>query len=345
MLDKDEEIMANQTKENILKKRKASRKRRRVKYFRLLFVLILMALLCSAVLFVGYTCYRWAGKLYQEYNVMYQEYTERKESRGTTSRAGFAGYTNILIMGLDDGADPNLPSDGQNADTIMLLSFANDTGRSRFIMIPRDTWITTPDGGGIRIGSLYSTAGPSGMVRQISSLLGISIHQYITLDMQTFAELVDILDGIDIYVEEDMDYDDPESGFSIHLKRGYQHLDGWTAQGYLRYRGTELGDMGRVQRQQKFVKALYEKILQFSTIPKLPAIADVFQHRMVTSAEIFDSAHLANVLRRMNSEMPNAITLPGNYAPADDTIWIPDQEGIRDRMKELFPENERTDEE
>ena len=175
------------------------------------------------------------------------------------------------------------------------------------------------------------------MVREINDLLGISIHQYIALDMATFAELIDILGGIDIYVETDMNYEDPVAELSIHLKKGYQHLDGKQAQQYLRYRGEDLGDIGRQQRQQKFVKVLYQKLLQFGTIPHLPAIADIFQHRMETSAEIFDSAHLANVLRGMSSEQPLSITLPGTTADTDERIWIPDAGKIHSRMQELFP--------
>ena len=170
--------------------------------------------------------------------------------------------------------------------------------------------------------------------------MGVSVHQYIIVDMSTFAEIVDILGGIDLYVETDMDYDDPEGELSIHFKQGYQHLDGENTQKYLRYRGTELKDVGRAQRQQRFVKALYTKILQLETIPKLPAIADIFQKRITTSAEVFDSAHLANVLRKLASDTPQTVMLPGAPAADDDTMWLPDQTDIDEKMHELFPLSE-----
>lgn len=329
----------NQTKENIMKKRKLRRKQRRIRFFRVLFLLTLLGLILSAVLFLGFTVYRWAGHFYQEYQTMYQEYTERKDARQGSIDPKFEGYTNILILGLDEGVD-TVSYGEQNADTILVMSLENNTGRLRFITIPRDTWVTVPGEGEGRIGTLYKDGGASFLVRQVSTLLGISIHQYITIDMRTFAELIDLLGGIDLYVEEDMNYDDPASDLSIHLKKGYQHMDGDTAQKYLRYRGSELGDVGRVQRQQRFIKALYEKVLQLSTVPKLPAIADVFQHRMETSAEIFDSAHLANVLRRLSSEEPVTVMLPGNYAANDDSIWVPNPTEIEERIRELFPDTE-----
>ena len=332
--------MANQTKENIEKKRNKLNKRRRVKVFRLVFMFVLVGLICSAVLFVGLGVYNVGSHFFNEFQSMYQGYNDRKTARQGSPNPRFDGYTNILILGVDEGA-AEFEEEGQNADTILLLSFSNETGRSRIISIPRDTWVTRAAGAG-RIGNMYQMGGANLMVRQVSQLLGISIHQYIVIDMNTFAELINVLGGIDIYVEEDMDYDDPESGLSIHLRQGYQHLDGEESENYLRFRGEKLGDVGRVKRQQKFIKALYDKVLQFDTIPKLPTIADIFQHRMETSAELFDSAHLANVLRKMSSDPPTTTMLPGNED--SDGVWIPNYNEIDAKINELFPDMEITEE-
>ena len=319
--------MANKTKDNIDKKRKNMRRRRRIKFFRLVFTLVVLALIGSAILFVGYSVYNAGGRVYAELTELYQGYTDRKNARVGSADPKFDGYTNILILGVDDSLD-------QEADTILLLSFSNDTGKSRIIGIPRDTWISTRTFSG-KIGTLYSRGGASLMVREVSKLLGISIHQYIIIDMQTFADLIDVLGGLDIYVEENMDYEDEAAGLAIHIGQGYQHLSGEDVQKYLRYRGEKLGDVGRVQRQQKFIKALYAKVLQLETIPKLPAIADIFRNKMETSAEIFDSAHLANVLRKMSSDPPATLMLPGSENL--DGAWVPNVAEIDARISELFP--------
>jgi len=319
--------MANTTKDNIDKKRKNIRRRRRIKAFRLVFALVILCLIGSAVLFVGYSVYNAGVRVYNEFADMYQGYTDRKNARLGKSDPKFDGYTNILILGVDEG-------ERQQADTILLLSFSNETGKSRIISIPRDTWISSRSNSG-RLGALYTWGGASTVVREVSKLLGISIHQYIIINVATFAELIDVLGGVDIYVEENMDYDDESSGLSIHIAQGYQHLSGEEIQKYLRYRGEKLGDVGRVQRQQKFIKALYAKVLQLDTIPKLPAIADIFRNRMETSAEIFDSAHLANVLRKMSSDPPTTLMLPG--AENDEGAWVPNMTELEARISELFP--------
>ena len=322
--------MANETKDNIEKKRKTMRRRRRIKAFRLIFALVVLCLIGSAFLFVGYSIYNAGVRVYNEFADMYQGYNDRRTARMGSTDPKFEGYTNILILGVDD-------SERQEADTILVLSFANDTGKSRIIGIPRDTWIATRTRSG-KIGELYGWGGANVLVREVSKLLGISIHQYIIIDMTTFADLIDVLGGLDIYVEENMDYDDEVAGLSIHIPQGYQHLSGEEVQKYLRYRDDKLGDVGRVQRQQKFIKALYAKVLQLDTIPKLPAIADIFRNRMETSAEIFDSAHLANVLRRMSSDPPATLLLPG--ADNVDGAWVPNVAEIEARMSELFPQQD-----
>ncbi len=321
--------MANLTQDNIDKKRKAMKRRRRREFFRVIFQVVIVALVGSAVLFLGLGAYNVISRVYNEFTSMYQGYSERKTARTGEVNPKFDGYTNILILGIDGGEQGEL-----QADTILVLSFSNDTGKSRLISIPRDTWVSADSSTG-RIGNLYNWGGANLMVRHVSNLLGISIHQFIVIDMNTFAELIDILGGVDIYVEENMDYEDPESGLTIHIQQGYQHLNGEDSQKYLRYRGEKLGDVGRVQRQQKFIKALYAKVLQLETIPKLPAIADVFRNKIDTSAEIFDSAHLANVLRQMSSDPPTTTMLPGSEN--DQGVWVPNLAEIDVRISELFP--------
>lgn len=319
--------MTNTTQDNIDKKRKSIRRRRKIVLFRLVFVLVILSLVGSAILFAAYSLYNAGTRVYDEFAEMYQGYNDRRTARMGSTDPKFDGYTNILILGVDN-------SERQEADTIMVLSFSNETGKSRVIAIPRDTWVASRSSSG-KIGTLYNWGGATLLVREVSKLLGISIHQYIIIGMDTFVELIDVLGGLDIYVEENMDYEDESAGLYIHIEQGYQHLSGEDVQKYLRYKGEKLGDVGRVQRQQKFIKALYAKVLQLDTIPKLPAIADIFRNQMETSAEIFDSAHLANVLRKMSSDPPTTLMLPGSENL--DGAWVPNVAEIEARMSELFP--------
>ena len=321
--------MANTTQNNIDKKRKILSRKKRRQALKVTIAGVMMLLIVSAVLFAGMGLYNIVSRVYTEFSAMYEGYNERREARTGEIDPKFDGYTNILILGIDDGENG-----GREADTILVLSFSNDTGKSRLISIPRNTWVSANSSAG-KIGTLYTWGGASLIVRHVSALLGISIHQYVIIDMETLTEFIDIFGGVDIYVEENMDYEDPESNLKIHLEQGFRHLNGAQTMGYLRYNSEKLGDVGRVQRQQKFFKAFYSKVLQLDTITKLPAIADIFKNKIETSAEIFDSAHLANVLRRMSSDPPATVMLPGTENEIG--IWEPNLKEIDAQISELFP--------
>lgn len=328
----------NVTKQNILRKRREMARRRRRAILRLILLIIFVILVLTGIVAVGYGLVTVGSMVNREYQAMYDGYTSRQQLRRGSVDPKFDGYTNVLIMGIDDGLD-NEGGVEKRADAIMVASLENDTGRLRLIHIPRDTWVNvTGSDQQTKIKNLYVMGGAPLMVRQINNVLGISIHQYVVLDMNVFRELIDVLGGVDIYVESDMNYDDQEAEISIHLPKGYQHLSGTQALQYLRYRSEDLGDEGRVQRQQRFSKALYQNLLQVGTLTKLPAIAEVFKERVDYSAEIFDSVHLANVLRRLSSDTPVSVILPGEPAADDATIWVMDDAAAAERMKELFPE-------
>ncbi len=327
----------NVTQQNIKHKRKLLAQRRRRARLRLLILLLFLGVIVTGVLFAGYALVSLGSKLNQEYQTMYEGYTQRQQMRRGTIDPRFDGYTNVLIVGLDEGVDTD-GSPEKKADGIVVASFENNTGRLRFIHIPQDTWVNvTGSQEQTKIKYLYAMGGAPMLTRQVNNLLGISIHQYIVLDMAVFSELIDAIDGVDIYVEEDMNYDDAEGNISIHLPQGYQHLNGKQAQQYLRYRSDDLDDLGRMQRQQRFCKALYQNLLQLRTLTKLPTIAEIIKQRVETSAEIFDSVYLANTLRHLSSVPPESIILPGAPAADDPSIWVLDDAAAAQRIQELFP--------
>lgn len=331
----------NVTQHSIKYKRKLLAQRRRRARLRLLIVLIFFGVVLTGIVFAGYALVSLGSRINQEYQAMYAGYSQRQQAKRGQVDPRFDGYTNVLIMGLDDGVDVD-GSTEKKADGIVVASFENSTGKLRFIHIPQDTWVNvTGSKEQMKMKYLYALGGAPLMTRQVNALLGISIHQYIVLDTQVFSELIDTIGGVDIYVEEDMNYDDAEGGIAIHLPQGYQHLNGNQAQQYLRYRSDDLNDLGRMQRQQRFCKALYQNLLQFKTLTKLPAIADIIKQRVETSAEIFDSMYLANTLRHLSNVPPESIVLPGAPAADDASIWVLDDAALAQRMQELFPEAEK----
>ena len=297
----------------------------------ILFMIIFMILSVPA-----YHLLLWGMAKYDVYHAHYMEYQERKAERATPIDNKFVEYMNVLVVGVDSGGMGMNP----RADAIVLVSLDQSTGRLRTMSIPRGTLVTTNDGEQKQLKMVYESGGIKDTVVAVRELLGITVHQYVVLDSAALAELIDTLGGVDIYVETKMDYEDPEAGLYIHLPQGYQHMDGETAAKYLRYRSGDLGDIGRVQRQHRFVSAVYGRVLNVDTIAKLPDLVTLLQTRVNTSVEVWDSAELAKVLKTLSAEEPEAMMLPGKPMAGDETAWLPDKDKINEKISELFPKAE-----
>ena len=341
------QLASENSRENIKRRRSQRARRRRIAILRGFFRLIFAVVFLVVVGISGYYLIGWGVEAYHDLRSMYEAYLVRQEENRGEVDVRFDGYTNVLVLGLDDAVNVDEAPE-KRADAILLVSMENATGKVRILNIPRDTWVPMAQGKGeTRLSHVYAVGGAPLMVRTINQMFGISIHQYVVIDLDTFAKIIDAVGGIDIYVERDMDYDDPEAGLSIHMRQGYRHLDGVGAECYLRYRSDDLGDLGRTQRQQKFVKAFYAKLLRVDTLPKVPQIADILKQNVTTSAELFDSVHIGNVVRKLNAQPPRTIMLPGDFARDDDTVWIMDRKATDKVIHELFPpeEAEQKDEE
>ena len=318
------------------------RAKRRKRLLRAILGLFKFVLLLCVLAVVGWAAWQElcrGAAVYREYRAKYDEYRERKDAQRVPLDERFESYMNILVLGVDKGGDFG----GSHADTMLLVSMDNTTGKVRVISIPRGTVLVAPDGvTWERLGAKYSEVGSHGMIDAVRNLLGVSIHYYAVMDAKSLGDFIDAMGGIDIYVEMRMDYEDPELGLSIHIPQGFQHMNGDTAQKYLRYRSGELGDVGRVQRQHRFLKALYGRLLNVNTLGSLPALMKVLQEQVDTSAEVWDSADLAAVLQRLSKEDPETLMLPGHPYAGDDSVWIPDKEQIAAKIKTLFPKAEES---
>ena len=331
------QLQSENSRENIKKRRSQRARRRRMAFLKGIFRLICTIFLLAAVGIGGYYVVGWGVQAYRDVRDMYEAYLIRQEANRGEVDVRFDGYTNVLVLGLDDAVNMD-NAEEKRADAILLISMENTTGKVRILNIPRDTWVKmAQDKGETRLANVYAVGGAPLMVRTINQMFDISIHQYVVIDLATFGQIVDAVGGIDLYIERNMDYDDPEAGLSIHMKQGYRHLGGVGAEHYLRYRSDDLGDLGRTQRQQKFVKAFYAKLLRVDTLPKVPAIADILKQNVTTSAELFDSVHIGNVIRKLNIEPPRTIMLPGDFSRDDDTVWIMDRAATDEIIHELFP--------
>lgn len=237
---------------------------------------------------------------------------------------------NILLLGVDDG-DPDIPDSPRRSDTIMVASVNFESKAIHLLSVPRDSRVKIPGHPGYdKITHAYFYGGPALAVATVQNLLHIPIDYYITIDWKSFIKVVDILGGVTLNVEHDMDYEDPYEQLSIHLTKGNQHLDGEKSGQYIRFRHDELGDIGRVERQQHFLKALYDKMLQSNTLLKLPSLLATISNYLHTDMNLYTLGKIGNVLRDMKLDSLQTATLPGDFATIDEiSYWLPNQDKIQ----------------
>jgi len=244
---------------------------------------------------------------------------------------------NILLIGLDDGV-PDNPNSPRRSDTMMVASIDAENKTVNLLSIPRDSRVMIPGYNGYdKIAHAYSYGGSDLAVRTVADFLHIPIHYYIAIEWQSFIKVVDILGGVNLYVEHAMNYEDPYENLSIHLSKGNQHLDGEKAGQYVRYRHDELGDIGRVERQQNFLKALNSQMLQSGTILKLPTLITTISKYVHTDMNITALIKVANTMRDMKSDSLHTEMLPGDFATIDDiSYWSPDTAKTQLLLKDRF---------
>ena len=203
-------------------------------------------------------------------------------------------YT-FMLVGRDTGG-------GGNTDTIIVVAYDVPNQQLNLMSIPRDTMVNVP-WDIKRINSVYNYApyydkdGIDFLREELSYLIGFQPDYTVVVEWEAVGELVDAIDGVWFDVPLDMDYEDPTQEVWIHLDAGYQELDGDKAMQLLRYRqnnkmvngenvmygGYPNGDLGRVQTQQDFLKAVIEKCLSSISISNIPSMVSIFMDNVETS--------------------------------------------------------------
>lgn len=174
-------------------------------------------------------------------------------------------YTCLLLGVADQGG----------SDTIMLGVFDTAAKRASLISIPRDT-VVRYNGSYIKINASYSYGGVEAVRECVSQMLAVPIDYYVKVNLRAFREIVDEIDGVDFNVPVDMNYDDPVGNLSIHIKAGYQHLNGKQAEGVVRCRSCYANaDIGRAATQRAFLAALAKQTITLSNVTKVTSLINI----------------------------------------------------------------------
>lgn len=266
--------------------------------------------------------------------------TLQPESVGERKNADM--YT-VLIAGQ---ADPDY-----NTDTILLASYDVTSQKVTVVNIPRETMVNVP--WDIKtIGSVYQYygGGDEGMLRLrevVTDLLGFAPDYTIRMDLDAFAEIVDTIGGVGFDVPPDMDYEDPAQDLSIHINQGYQTLNGQQAMGVVRFRmgenGYANGNIGRINTQQAFLRAMADQILQIQNISQISQIAEILAKNINTDLSASNILWFMQqaILGGLDVQDIQFITLPGegtHYRSQTFQVgisyYLPDEDSLIDLIND-----------
>jgi LCP family protein required for cell wall assembly len=235
---------------------------------------------------------------------------------------------------------PQINSFDGLSDVMLLLKFDPETKKMVMISIPRDTRIEVEGHGVKKINAANVDGGPALTAKTVSNLLGgVGIDRYVRINVLGVAKLIEALGGVTVYVPKDMKYKDESQHLYINLKAGKQHLKGEQALQLLRFRHDELGDIGRIQRQQMVLRALMDQTLNPATVAKLPKILDVVKEHIDTNLTVEELVALVGFGVRTNRSSMQMLMVPGRFSEKreyDASYWIPNKDGIAKMMAQHF---------
>ncbi len=177
-------------------------------------------------------------------------------------------YTNIALFGLDTRKAGSL-SKGNRSDTIMVASINNKTKDIKIVSLYRDTYLNLANDKYRKCNEAYSIGGPEQAMAMLNMNLDLNIEYYMSVDFLALSEVVDLLGGIKIEVDQyeiehlnnyTVETSKVTGKSTTRLKStGIQLLDGVQATSYCRIRYGGGDDFKRTERQREVLETIAEK--------------------------------------------------------------------------------------
>jgi LCP family protein required for cell wall assembly len=254
---------------------------------------------------------------------------------------------NILLMGLDQRPDEDAVHN--RSDTMIILSLNTATHQAGMLSIPRDLYVPMPNSTRLdRINTAVAIGGPEYAMRTVEYNTGIAIQHYARINFGVVIDLVDLVGGIDVYVDQDINdptYPDMNYGYEpFVISAGWNHMDGVTALKYARTRH-QTSDFYRMRRQQQIIMALRDRALStdaFSTLlPNAPQILSKLSNSVTTDLNPGDMIQL--ILAAKDIPIDNIARLAMDesaaqpwVAPSGAQLLIPNREQIAQLAARLY---------
>ncbi|MBQ8572785.1 MAG: LCP family protein [Ruminococcus sp.] len=200
---------------------------------------------------------------------------------------------NVLLFGADQYGDSG------NSDTIILMSIDNRHEKIKLTSFLRDTYISIPGYYSWKLNGAYALGGAELSIKTIEANFGIKIDRYAVVNFETFKDIVDIMDGVDIeltydeiqYINAQVAQNGQDDYLPWDTEEGIVHLNGQQALWHARNRGGYVNgqyfymgdDWGRVERQRAFLDAVMDKLRSSASLTDIVQIVNAVGPNITTN--------------------------------------------------------------
>ncbi|WP_435233465.1 LCP family protein [Streptomyces sp. Tue6028] len=232
---------------------------------------------------------------------------------------------NVLLVGTD-GRDKITETERRRyrlggapchcTDTIMIVHISEDRERASVVSLPRDSYAETPahtdETTGkrhgphpLKLNAAYAEGGPNLTVRTVENMTRVKIDHYLEVDFTSFMKTVDVLGGVRVCTTQPL----KDSYTGLDLPAGSHLLNGGQALQYVRARHVDgASDLGRMQRQQRFLAALVEQATSSGVLMNPMKFRDVTRAVLgsVRADKGFGTDELLDLGRAMRNFSPSS---------------------------------------
>lgn len=234
----------------------------------------------------------------------------------------------VLLCGTD--------KDGTRTDTMMLIYLSGSEGRVGLLSLPRDTYTITASGNAAKLNSAYGRNGTGqegmeGLLDYVQDIIGYRPDGYILVDMTLVPQIVDIMGGVDMDVQQDIQLE----GMTIHA--GQQHLTGEQVLTLLRYRsGYYNADLGRIEVQRSVIQACMEQWLSPDRLGNVAEALSALESGSISSLNLNNYLWMGKTMLMGMGNIYND-TLPG-YATyiGDGSYYVLYPGDVADMVSQFY---------
>lgn len=239
----------------------------------------------------------------------------------------------ILMVGVDKNSAEEVDEDFTRTDTIMLVRADAKTGQIKLLSIPRDSRVLVRNSFD-KVNHAHAYGGIELTMQTLRNFLGLDIDYYVQVNYQALIDVVNAIGGVDYEVPEGVNI---KRG-SLEIKEGMNHFDGWETMWYLRTRNIyNNGDIGRVNAQQDFMKAMVDQMVKKSKEMDLMAVITSYIKHVKTNLPMSAMVDLLKNINKFSSDKVDMEIVPGMEQTMHGiSYYIPDYEKTWTIRDELF---------